>query len=178
MAGNASIIFILSYLSLNFLLILLLSPSKINYLLMIHVIIIFILFILSLINIVKKRKRSDILKKMDSSSKSSYLFANYVQNAGHILFCYFGFFYLYLILLLVVYKFKKIKIKRNIIILVLATGFVLAFKETFLQFSQCLTAGFSSFDYPMCDKHYYKFWNCVQNKTFEKKKNLIRTEEE
>lgn len=163
--------FIIFYLIFNFLAVLLFK--NIFYLFCFHWLVIIVLFIYSIINIFRRRTREDIAKKyMDKTSKVGYLFANYAQNAGHILFCYLGFFYMYSLLYLLIAYFTKRNMSKFYIISTFIVGLVVAFKETFLQFSQCIAARtkFSSINSPRCDKHYYNYWNCLQNKTFSIKK--------
>ena len=166
----AKIAFILVYIYLiiNFFLVFLLNPYHIRNLFIFHWLVILAIFIVSMVNLSKNKKRSNILKKMDSSSKTGYLLANYTQNAGHILFCYFGFFFLYCLLYLSYAYFRKIKINPGLVISTFVVGAILAFKETILQFSQCITARLiqKGFGIPKCDQYYYKFWNCVQNKSY------------
>lgn len=156
--------FVIIYLCLNFLAVI--FVKNIRYLFYFHWVIIFIILIIAIVNKIKNPERK-IPDKMDGASKTAYLVSQYTQNGIHLFFCYLGFFYLYSILYLIVAYFTGRDMSNYFFISTLIVGFILALKETILQYSQCIASSLSSFEKPKCDKHYYKYWNCVQNKSFE-----------
>lgn len=61
------------------------------------------------------------------------------------------------------YKGKIESQNRFIIILIVITGLLIAIKETYTQFTQCINSTENSSTIPYCDNHYYKYWNCIHN---------------
>ena len=169
---NATFYGVIVYLILNFLAVLFLK--NIRYLFYLHWLILIVILIWSIVFKIKHPNRENTFtKNMDGATKTGYLISQYSQNGIHVFFCYLGFFYLYSIFYLIVAYFTGRDMSNYYIISTLIVGTILATKETILQYSQCIASTISSFDTPKCDKHYYHYWNCVQNKTFE-----IKEEEE
>lgn len=88
----------------------------------------------------------------------------------HLFFCYSSFIYLILFLYVIFLIINK-KLDKNIIFYVISLGVIglfFSFKETILQFSQCLYSGFSDYHRDKknygnkCDKEYREYWKCIQ----------------
>ncbi len=104
-----------------------------------------------------------------------YYFNNsiYLKNFTyqmHLFFCYSSFIYLILFLYVIFLIINK-KLDKNIIFYVISLGVIglfFSFKETILQFSQCLYSGFSDYHRDKknygnkCDKEYREYWKCIQ----------------
>lgn len=43
---------------------------------------------------------------------------------------------------------------------------MIALKEAYTQFSQCINATENGATIPYCDDHYYKYWNCIHNEYY------------
>ena len=178
MNGKTIFGLVIGYIVLNFLLFIIFI-NRILPLAIIHILIIIALLIWALVKYFKNR-RENIDEKAekinDSAAKKGYLFATFTKNSGHLFLCYVGFFYMFCTLYIFYLLFKG-KIDREIrlyVIVITLIGLILAIKETVLQFSQCFNAArLKNFTMPECDRHYYKYWDCIQNKSF-----AIKEEEE
>lgn len=111
---------------------------------------------------------------------NDYLYKNSIFNSSiyiknvtfrlHLFFCYAGFLYIITFAYIIYLVFCK-KIDKKAIFYIIAMGIVglfFAFKESILQFSQCLYSGFSSFHRDKmnfnnrCDNEYKEYWKCIQ----------------
>ena len=55
---------------------------------------------------------------------------------------------------------------RFAIITLIFIGLIIAIKETFAHFSQCINSVNNKTTIPYCDNHYYKYWNCIHNEYY------------
>jgi len=163
--GKRTFIIAISWIILNFFLIIFMR-NNIKPLFFFHLIIIFILFIRALIyNFYCKKERSKNPEISNLWAKLGYLSSKFSKSSGHLFYCYLGFFYIFCTFYFCYMLYMGI-IKppgRFYIIVIVFAGFILAIKETFSQFSQCLFSAFNSFSIPFCDNEYHKYWNCIQN---------------
>lgn len=178
MNGKTIFGLVIGYIVLN-LILFIVFINRILPLAIIHIIIIIVLLILALVNYFKNMKKTideKAEKINDLAARKGFLFATFTQNSGHLFLCYIGFFYMFctLYIFYLIYKREIVPPTRKYIIVITIIGLILAIKETILQFSQCFnSANSSNFTMPECDKHYYRYWNCLQNKSF-----VINGEEE
>jgi len=170
MNGRLVFGFVIFYLVINFVLMFLMRHN-IRPLAYFHILVIFVLFIWAIVRYVRNRRRLEegSEKIKDGGARVAYLASAFTRSAGHLFFCYVGFFYLYCFLYFC-YLWYNGKLGKNEIFylkVIILTGFILAVKETFLQFTQCFNAAMfsSSYSIPYCDDHYYKYWNCINNET-------------
>ena len=165
------IICVIIYISINFILLILFRNSEyfINRLLIFHLLIILGCFIKAIIFFLKNKnemfKRGQNIK--DSGARQGFYASAFNRSSAHFFFCYLGFFYIFVSLYIfyLIYQ-KKINTSfNNIILIIVICGFIIAIKETYIQFSQCVNS-IQNGSIPYCDNHYYKYWNCIHNEYY------------
>jgi len=166
------ITYVIIYLIINFILLVILRDSNygIKRLLIFHIIILVILFIKGLILFFKNKK--DIISRsnniQDNSAKQGFLLSAFTRSSGHLFFCYLGFVYIFITIYFcyLLYKGKIHPSNRFAIITLVFIGLIIAIKETYAHFSQCINSVDNSTTIPFCDNHYYKYWNCIHNEYY------------
>ena len=163
------LIFVITYISINFLLLVLFRDSDyiIKRFLIFHIIIILFLFIKGIVLFIKnKNSINDRAKNIkDKWAKQGFISSAFTRSSGHLFFCYIGFVYIFVTLYFcyLLYKGRIHYSNRFIIIFLVFIGFVIALKETYTHFAQCINASQNGSTIPYCDNHYYKYWNCIHN---------------
>lgn len=163
------LIFVITYISVNFILLILFRDSEyiIKRFLIFHIIIILFLLIKGIILFLKNKK--DIINRAnnikDKWAKQGFLSSAFTRSSGHLFFCYIGFVYIFVTLYFfyLLYKGKIHPSNRFVIIFLVFIGFIIALKETYTHFTQCINATQNGATIPYCDNHYYKYWNCIHN---------------
>jgi hypothetical protein len=163
------LIFVITYILVNFILLILFRDSEyiIKRFLICHILILLLLLIKGIVLFVKNKQgimdRANNIK--DKWAKQGFLSSAFTRSSGHLFFCYIGFVYIFVTLYFcyLLYKGKIHPSNRFIIILLVFIGFIIALKETYTHFSQCINATQNGVTIPYCDNHYYKYWNCIHN---------------
>ena len=165
------IILVIIYISINFILLIFFRNSEyvIYRLLLFHLVLILACLIKAIIFFLKNK--NEMFKKgqniKDSGARQGFYVSAFNRSSAHFLFCYLGFFYIFISLYVfyLLYQ-KKINTSYNYIILIIViSGFFIAIKETYTQFSQCINS-IQNGSIPYCDNHYYKYWNCIHNEYY------------
>ena len=55
---------------------------------------------------------------------------------------------------------------RFVFLFLIFIGLIIAIKETYAHFSQCINSVDNKTTIPYCDNHYYKYWNCIHNEYY------------
>ena len=164
--------FVLIYITINFLILILFRDSEytIKRFLIFHIIILLFLLIKGIVFFFKNNK--DIISRsnniQDNSAKQGFLLSAFTRSSGHLFFCYLGFVYIF-ISLYFFYLFYKRRIHSSnqfIILFLILSGLIIAIKETYAHFSQCINSVDNKTSIPFCDNHYYKYWNCIHNQYY------------
>jgi hypothetical protein len=163
------LIFVLSYISINFILLILFRDSEyiVQRFLYFHIIIILFLLIKGIILFTKNKKsimeRTKNIK--DKWAKQGFISAAFTRSSGHNFLCYIGFVYIFITLYFfyLLYKGKIHNSNKFIIIFLIFLGFIISIKETYTHFTQCINSTENNSTIPYCDDHYYKYWNCIHN---------------
>jgi len=163
------LIFVITYILVNFILLILFRDSEyiIKRFLFFHIIILLLLLIKGIILFLKNKKeiinRANNIK--DKWAKQGFLSSAFTRSSGHLFFCYIGFVYIFVTLYFfyLLYKGKIHSSNRFVIIFLVFIGLIIALKETYTHFSQCINATQNGTTIPYCDNHYYKYWNCIHN---------------
>jgi hypothetical protein len=172
------LIFVITYISINFLLLVLFRDSDyiIKRFLIFHIIIILFLFIKGIILFIKnKNSIMDRAKNIkDNWAKQGFISSAFTRSSGHLFFCYIGFVYIFVTLYFfyLLYKGKIHSSNRFVIIFLVFIGFIIALKETYTHFTQCINATQNGVTIPYCDNHYYKYWNCIHNEYYTNEEEL------
>jgi len=140
-----------------------------KYLFIFNVIILVLIFITDIGRGIKGVSQMQ-MKDKDVFLNSSLYIKNFTYHM-HLFFTYSGFIYIALFLYILFLVYKR-RLDRGGVIYVVIMGVIglfFVFKETFLQFSQCLYSGFSdvhrnkrNYGYWKCDEEYHKYWKCIQ----------------
>jgi hypothetical protein len=165
-------ILVITYISVNFLLLILLRDSEyyIKRLLILHIIVLLFLFIKGIILLLKNKNK--IIEKgqniKDSGARQGFYASAFNRSSGHGFLCYSAIFYIFVSIYFfyLLYKGKIVTSNRFIIILIVIVGLMIALKEAYTQFSQCINATENGATIPYCDDHYYKYWNCIHNEYY------------
>ena len=165
-------ILVITYISVNFLLLILLRDSEyyIKRLLILHIIVLLFLFIKGIILLLNNKNK--IIEKgqniKDSGARQGFYASAFNRSSGHGFLCYSAIFYIFVSIYFfyLLYKGKIVTSNRFIIILIVIVGLMIALKEAYTQFSQCINATENGATIPYCDDHYYKYWNCIHNEYY------------
>ena len=166
------ITFVIIYIIVNFILLVIFRNSEylIKRFLIFHIIILVILFIKGIVLFFKNKK--DIINRskniQDTSAKQGFLLSAFTRSSGHLFFCYIGFVYIFVTLYFsyLLYMGRIHPSYRFAIITLVFIGLIIAIKETFAHFSQCINSVDNKTTIPYCDNHYYKYWNCIHNEYY------------
>ena len=164
--------FVIIYLVVNFSLLVLFRNSEymIKRFLLFHIIILVLLFIKGLVFFIKNKK--DIINRsnniQDNSAKQGFILSAFTRSSGHLFFCYIGFVYIFVTIYFcyLLYMGRIHPSNRFAIITLIFIGLIIAIKETFAHFSQCINSVNNKTTIPYCDNHYYKYWNCIHNEYY------------
>jgi len=166
------LVFVVIYLIVNFILLVLFRNSEylIKRLLIFHIIILIFLFIKGLVLFFKNKKDIDSRSNNihDKSAKQGFLLSAFTRSSGHLFFCYLGFVYIFVTLYFcyLLYMGRIHPSNRFAIITLIFIGLIIAIKETYAHFSQCINSVNNKTTIPYCDDHYYKYWNCIHNEYY------------
>ena len=160
------------YIIVNFILLVIFRNSKylIKRFLIFHIIILVILFINGVVLFFKNKK--DIINRskniQDTSAKQGFILSAFTRSSGHLFFCYIGFLYIFVTLYFsyLLYMGRIHPSNRFAIITLVFIGLIIAIKETYAHFSQCINSVDNKTTIPFCDNHYYKYWNCIHNEYY------------
>ena len=164
--------FVIIYLVVNFSLLVLFRNSEymIKRFLLFHIIILVLLFIKGLILFFKNKKEIDSRSNNihDKSAKQGFILSAFTRSSGHLFFCYIGFVYIFVTIYFcyLLYMGRIHPSNRFAIITLIFIGLIIAIKETFTHFSQCINSVNNKTTIPYCDNHYYKYWNCIHNEYY------------
>jgi hypothetical protein len=166
------ITYVIIYLIINFILLVIFRNSEylIKRFLLFHIIILVILFLKGIVLFFKNKK--DIINRsnniQDKSAKQGFLLSAFTRSSGHLFFCYLGFVYIFVTLYFcfLLYKGRIYPSNRFVLITLVFIGLIIAIKETFAHFSQCINSVDNKTTIPFCDNHYYKYWNCIHNEYY------------
>ena len=166
------LVFVVIYLIVNFILLVLFRNSEylIKRLLIFHIIILIFLFIKGLVLFFKNKKDIDSRSNNihDKSAKQGFILSAFTRSSGHLFFCYIGFVYIFVTIYFcyLLYMGRIHPSNRFAIITLIFIGLIIAIKETFAHFSQCINSVNNKTTIPYCDNHYYKYWNCIHNEYY------------
>ena len=161
--------FVIIYLIFNILLLILFRNSEymIKWFLVFHILILVLLFIKGIVFFFKNKK--DIISRsnniQDTSAKQGFLLSAFTRSSGHLFLCYLGFVYIFITIYIfyLLYMGRIHPSNRFVILSLIFFGLIIAIKETFAHFSQCINSVDNKTTIPYCDNHYYKYWNCIHN---------------
>jgi len=164
--------YVIIYLVINIILLILFRNSEylIKRFLLFHIIILVILFIKGVVFFFKNKK--DIISRsnniQDKSAKQGFLLSAFTRSSGHLFFCYIGFVYIFVTMYFCyLFYMGRINLSNRFVIMTLIfIGLIIAIKETFAHFSQCINSVDNKTTIPFCDNHYYKYWNCIHNEYY------------
>ena len=164
------IIFVISYILINFIILILFRDSEyiIQRFLYFHIFIIIFLLIKGIILFINNKKsimdRSKNIK--DKWAKQGFITSAFTRSSGHNFLCYIGFVYIFITIYFFYSLYKGKILNKFIIILLISLGFIISIKETFTHFTQCINSTENNSTIPYCDNHYYKYWNCIHNEYY------------
>jgi hypothetical protein len=171
-------ILVITYISVNFLLLILLRDSEyyIKRLLIFHIIVLLFLFIKGIVLFLKNKNK--MIEKgqniKDSGARQGFYASAFNRSSGHGFLCYSAIFYIFVSIYFfyLLYKGKIVSSNSFIIIIIVIVGLMIALKEAYTQFSQCINASQNGATIPYCDNHYYKYWNCIHNEYYTNEEEL------
>jgi len=166
------LVFVIIYLVVNFTLLVIFRNSEylIKRLLIFHIIILIFLFIKGLVFFFKNKKDIDRRSNNihDKSAKQGFLLSAFTRSSGHLFFCYLGFVYIFVTIYIFYLLFmgRIHPSNRFVFFFLIFIGLIIAIKETYAHFSQCINSVDNKTTIPYCDNHYYKYWNCIHNEYY------------
>jgi len=166
------LVFVIIYLLVNFTLLVIFRNSEylIKRLLIFHIIILIFLFIKGLVLFFKNKKDIDRRSNNihDKSAKQGFILSAFTRSSGHLFFCYLGFVYIFVTIYIFYLLFmgRIHPSNRFVFLFLIFIGLIIAIKETYAHFSQCINSVDNKTTIPYCDDHYYKYWNCIHNEYY------------